>query len=516
MASSPVRRPGVAAACAGGSCRPVVLAVAALCSLGAQAQVAGGRGLYVSSFVTLEETLTEVRGRRAGDNGFELVSRVAPGVNVTSRTGRVQGSLSYSAGLLYRHGGPSNQARTELQNALSAGFVAEAVPERAYVDVRASISQQLISAFGERTATTDRASDNRTEVRTLAVSPYVRGQLGGEVDYTLRLAASGTESSRDDAADSATATASLVLGSPARASRLGWTVAASDQRTKFRGVRSSRNDRVNAALRYQVDVDLLVSLTAGTEGADVGSIERRRYENYGGGLRWTPSPRTSVALNAEERYFGRSHQVALDHRAARSVWRYADSRGVADGGDGAAGEPVTLYNLLFTLYASQIPDPVAREAFVRALIAANGGDPNQRVASAVINRGATVTRRQELGHVWQGVRLSVNVSAFRSNARRLGDAAPATTGDNSTQSGYGGGVSYRLSPTSGLSFAGSRQMTKSNGPQEGTDLKSASVGYSATLGPRLTGAVNARYSVNNNPSAPSRETAVTGALSLRF
>jgi len=61
------------------------------------------------------------------------------------------------------------------------------------------------------------------------------------------------------------------------------------------------------------DIDWRFSVNGGREESNVGTPAKQGYSNYGAGLQWTPSPRTRLVLQADERYFGRSHSATFEY-----------------------------------------------------------------------------------------------------------------------------------------------------------------------------------------------------------
>ena len=154
-----------------------VVAVAAA-SVHAQTAVvpegAGGRGFSVVPTFALTETVTNNALLSSNDRRSDLITQVTPGIRMNSTGGRFRGFLDYSlTGIAYAR----NSASNEFQNSLNSFVNLEAVENWAFVDFRANISQQVISAYGTRTADSSLINSNRTEVRTFGISPYVKGRL---------------------------------------------------------------------------------------------------------------------------------------------------------------------------------------------------------------------------------------------------------------------------------------------------------------------------------------------------
>ncbi|MFY9513332.1 MAG: TIGR03016 family PEP-CTERM system-associated outer membrane protein [Rubrivivax sp.] len=490
-------------------------------SQAAQAQVAGGFTLMPT--FSAEESYLETRSRTNGDNGREAITRVAPGLRISSRSGSVQGSLDYSGSLYYRIGGEESRSR-EFRNSLTASFLAEAVPGRVYLDTRASISQQTLLAFGQQSMVNSlQHNDNRTEVSTLTLSPYLRGPLGSFASYEARLNATATDSRDPTGADTRSGGGSLSLRSARGGALLGWGLSASQQRTVFRGSNPSTvdNGRVDARLYFTPNPELQFSLTGGRESVDDGggASGSRDSNTTGLGFRWAPSPRTSLSVDLMERFFGRSNRVSFMHRSPRTIWTYSLVRDTTTGADAfVLGQPMTLFQLMYEQLASAIPDAATREQFVLAQLAAQGQDPNQSIALRFLTSSYSVQRRQDLSMAWMGLRTTFSAQAYTTSQSRIVtiSGGEPTFGEPTKQTGYSSTLSYRLTPTTTVGLGGSRLMTNATSTNPGTDLKSANANLTSRLGRRTSGQLGARYTVFNSRTDPYRETSVTASLSLRY
>lgn len=486
----------------------------------AQDSVVPNTGVVVTPTLVADESVYETRGRIDGSNGRESVTRLSPGLRLSSRSGSLRGALDYAGSLVLRSGRSESEGH-EFQNSLNAAFLVEAVTGRLYVDTRATISQQSISAFGQQSVEGSlQRNDNRTEVTTVNVSPYLRGNLGSAAAYELRLNAATTNSRDAAGSDSKNAGASLLLQSTRGGSIVGWALNASRQRVAYSGVTDNTVDsgRVNATLTLTPDPTVRLSASGGRESTDQSNGSEHRSDTTGGlGLQWTPSPRTSLGIDVAERYFGRSSRIAFSHRRARSVLSYSFTRDVSQGADAFnLAAPRTLYQLLDEAAQASVPDPALREQVVLAQL--NGRDPNELVALGFLTSTLSLQRRQDLGFSWLGQRTTFSVQAFTNTQSQLisiigGDTI---TAEPTRLHGYSSSVSYRLTPQTSIAAAGSRQMTFGTSTQAGNDLKSANLSLSSQLGRRATALLGARYTVFNSATDPYRETSVTASLSLRY
>ena len=97
---------------------------------------------------------------------------------------------------------PASSDSSTFHNTLSASANVEVVQNWLFVDANASISQQFISPFGTQSSDPSLNNSNRTEVSTVSVAPYVKGQIAGQVNYIGRAFYTYTNSGSSQASDS--------------------------------------------------------------------------------------------------------------------------------------------------------------------------------------------------------------------------------------------------------------------------------------------------------------------------
>jgi uncharacterized protein (PEP-CTERM system associated) len=259
----------------------------------------------------------------------------------------------------------------------------------------------------------------------------------------------------------------------------------------------------------------------GQESTDVIGTERARYSNWGAGAKWTPNERTVATIDTDERYFGRSRRITLEHRLPLSSFRFSSTNDASTSSNpNGVGAPVTLYQLYDALLLSRYPDPFERDVAVRDLLRSLGQDGNTIVSGGFVSSAVTLQRREDLGWTYGGRRATFSVQAFRSQTTTL-DSTALQAGNPAgnpavRQQGYTGSLSYRLTPTASTSLTGSRLMTPATGSSGSTDLKSLSLGWTDQLSRFVSTSLTARYSVFHSLISPYRETALTATLALRF
>lgn len=498
----------------------------ALCALpghavAQQISIETGPSFTVGSSVTATGTYSDIQ-RSMGFSGGEFVAVLTPAVRISGRLGPWAGSFDYSLSVI-RHSRNRDADRTVsgggAQNGLNTAFTLTPVDNFAFIDVQASISQQSASPFGQQSGSnTSQINDNITEVRSLYVSPYLRGALGEVADFEVRLGAAATNARSSTASDSRTNTASLLLRSPRSGSVLGWALNASRQSVDFSAGRATVSDRFVATVFAAPHPDLQLSLNGGRESTDVGSTTGQRgTETWGWGARWTPTERTNVQLQSDRRYFGRSHSVSLQHRMARSVWSYTDTRATTGGGDPrGVGRPLTLFDVYFTQFASVQPDPLLREQLVLAFLRSIGANPNDSAGGGLLTTAVSLQRRQDLSLALLGKRTTLSLQAYANDSRVLDNPTGAIDGDPVVLRGYTGTLSYRLTPTSSVNLLGAQQKTLATRTRSGNDLKSLSLSWIAQPWRRTSASLSLRHAVFDSTTDAYRDSSVAATISMQF
>jgi uncharacterized protein (PEP-CTERM system associated) len=485
---------------------------------------AAGRRLTLATGIDLSESVVEQRSSPIAErNGVDAVTRVVPSLRLALRSGRVQASANYSAALSQHSRDEVSRQRVgpAVQQTLDAQLGAELVERHLFLDGRAGIARQQVSAFGRQSAPGSVSENaNLTEVATLQIAPSWRSNLGSLAKLDVRLSAAGSNARDSIAGDSTTLGANVALASSNAGRGLTWGLSASHQVVDQRQTRETSSDRVNLSLGWRPDVDWQWSLNAGQESTDIGQIEQRRYDNYGLSMRWSPGPRTELDLAVDRRHFGDGWRVSFQHRTPRTVWRLNSSRDVSSpGSDSGAGggQTQTAYQLLFAQFATRFPDPVERDVQVREFMRIVGIDPDSLVTGGAANGAITLQQRHDVSAAWTGSRASATFSVFSSDSRVLDNVTPNPADEGRVQTwGWTVNFGWRLTPIWSVSLAGSRQLTAGNASNQGSGLKSVSAALNGRLGPRSTLGINGRYSVFNSPRDPYRETSLGATLGLKF
>ncbi len=500
---------------------PLLLGAATVLSLAnaAHAQdapVGGRRGWTVEPSVSLRQTFTDNQDLQTVKKS-EGITEATAAVRVASGGGRLRGALDYAlTGAIHWRDNDANA----LRHYLNAVSTAELIEGTAFVDVRGSYTQQAISAFGVQS--TDRALSerNQSDVASLAVTPYVRGRLGGAARYDARVSVESTRAKGTDASDVDNASVLLHVDSGAGGSQLGWSADASNNISDFKAGRRTYNSRIRAGLSYTIGREWRVGVSAGQERTDILALEAESTNTWGAQLEWTPSERTSLSANVEKRFFGNSHAVRFAHRTPNTAWALADTRDVSTSSSQGSASFGSAYDLFFRQFASVEPDAARRDTMVRTYLQTNGINPNAVVVGGFLASAATLQRAQTASVALVGARNTVTLQASASQSERADRLATGFDDLSNTREVRQRGISlawaHRLTPLASINVTGAYQRSAGDLAAQETTLKSLSAAYTAPVGARASFSAGVRRAEFESASTPYEENAVFAAIRLLF
>jgi len=395
--------------------------------------------------------------------------------------------------------------RSQWANTLSASGNLEAVSDFFFVDASASISQTFLTPFGTLAPDIGTLNENRAEAYGLRISPYIKSTIGNRVSYELRNTTSYA------ATDSSLTNASTSVGWLARASgpltqRLDWTLEGT-RNTYYSNYSSDQNSRyesvARAFLTYGLSPDLSFQLRGGYEknnyNAPAPDIER---SFYGFGVRWAPTPRTSLQGYVEDRFFGTGYNFSATHRHRRTAISLYGSRDTSSYPQLLTTlPPGDTRTLLDAAYASQIPDPAKRAAVIEQFLAVTGTPSTLLFPTTYyterINLLETLGGSVALLGVRNTVTLSVSWTQSEPVSQFGGAPLPPELAGLDRYSTYGVGVNWthRLTGRTSTSFSLSRYYTeKTDIPDDNSTNTAATLRLNTQLGPRTTASAGVRWS----------------------
>lgn len=464
--------------------------------------------------LSVMQTFTDNVDLSATDKRADAITRLSPGMRWVSRTGRVRGFVDYSLNALtyVRSGG------TNLRNALAANGTAELVEQRAYLDVQSVISQQSVNPLDTQSVDDQVGRGNRTEVRTLGVTPRVQGRLGDVALWDASLGHQTSHAASSSVSSSSSTTAQARLGNGEALTALRWSLQASHIARSFSLGRDTVQDTVRGVLDYRFNPELSTGVIAGWESTDISSSTKQSRMTRGLRLNWVPSERTQVNAEVERRFFGNAHNIRARYRLPRAVITFSDVRNLSNGaGPQGTVTQGTWYDVFDAQYAG-VADPAERDTLVRAALAQANVQANPEVLQSFLSAGVTVNRDQQLALAWQLPRDTVTFTLQQGNVRRISNLTAGTdvfsTFSDIQQRGYSLSVAHRLTPLSTITL-GHLQRQTSGGLVE-TKLNTTTAVWSTQLSKRARFSLLGRHARSNSTAKSYSESALVGTFMTTF
>jgi uncharacterized protein (PEP-CTERM system associated) len=456
----------------------------------------------------------------SGQAESDVILQGTVGISANREGARLKVNVNYApTGILYLQDTSPNR----WVNTLSANSSLEAVENFFFIDGRASISQQFLSPFGPTPTDLATATDNRTNVTNLGVSPYIRGEFGGSgITYLVRndsnwSIASGTGGNWAYYGN----TVARLNGAPAKVS---WGLEYNRRNTNYQGQDGFVNDIFRGRLYYTPDPTFQIYAIGGYETNNYSTTDQSGAV-YGGGLQWRPSPRTTLSGYYEERFFGPSWSANFTHRrplsfvslvGSRLESTYPQAAQVLPPGDTAA--------ILDGILITRFPDPVERQAEVQRLIQTLGLPAFLTAPQSFYTQNVFINQRVTLSLGLTGVRNTVVLAGWTGYSENI----PATTNvevqgvfanvSRVDQRGVSGTWSHRLTPLTSMNFLASRTESLSkqpSGAESTTDL--FTLNLSRALSPKTNGTLGLRYTIfDSTVSNDYRAASVFAAVSHSF
>lgn len=472
--------------------------------------------------VAVIETMTDnVNLGSSGNRRSEAVTEVVPSIRINGSGARAKLDLDYRLSNLVYAREPSNNAT---QNFLNLFGSVEAIEQWFFVEARANISQQSVSAFSSTSTNNVSIDPNRTETSTYRLSPYIKGNFGSHAEYRLSYQWDTSTSKSSQISGTDSRQLSAMLKSDVPSTRLSWIVEGNSNRNSYEVGTDTQEDRIGVTLSYRTDPQLTLSILAGRERNDYIDSRMQSKTTSGAGFEWFASERTTLSGRGERRFFGTSHNLLFRHRTPRTAWSFQDSKTITLFSDRrlALGQ-VAGFDLLYSLLSSRIPDPVVRTREVERLLDQGVIPAELSAPGALVSNQMLLERRQEGACTLLGSRDTLTLRGFRVESEAFGSnsgiGADLNLAGKVRQIGFAGGWSHLLSPQSALNLTTSWQQNKGNTIDVGTRQWSFQLQLSTHFGSKTVARIGARHiRFGDKASSDSgyRENALTAVWAHSF
>lgn len=447
---------------------------------------------------------------------------ISPSIRVTQDAARFQADLSYVPRIVYS---PFDSGDTDTQNTLAAVGKLEAVPDTILIDADASISQNFLSPFGATPLDDGSRSDNFTETTVFGLSPAWIGQLGSDMRYETRYRWKSVSADASSTQNSVATEWSAFLDK-AVVRNIGWNLRFQRRATDYSFRPDTSDQRYIATLTYRVNSELRVSGRGGYETNNF-SQSSKSTTNYGAGVNWAPSTRSSLSANWDHRYFGEAYNAELSHRFKRSRLRLTASRDASTFAERFLDAGLINFktgDLLITERLDRLyPDPANRTTVEQYL--RSQGYANDDLLLGIYTDQVNVRENLQLSYEIFGGKNTLTLSVYRRSVETVienfSPNIPADLGlnSNNNQKGFIASHAYRITSLATLNFQLSRSNTVSTIPGNNGESTEDSLRGSVTqrLSAKTSVTLGARYrNLDSNVGLGFTERAVFGTINHSF
>ena len=400
--------------------------------------------------VTVDASLTASNNGALSAPGLErneFLASIRPKLAISRRGAGFELDLEAAATLLgYANGTQRSGVLPDARAALKATVVERLL----YLDAAARVRQAEVDPFGARAD--DATGANRRTEGSYRVSPYIEREFSPHTSLLARHDATLTT-------NGAGASTRLVSNrSLIRLERkplpLGAAVELSRLDNESSGFADSRFTLDTARLRGSIAIadQLVLGATAGAERSRL-LLTDHTDSLYGVGVYWSPGPRTELAANLEQRFFGRGGELAFRHRTPFLSLALGMSRlpVMASTAFGVLGQGADLRSFLDAILTTRYSDPGVRGELVNTLVTSRGLDTRLTNPIDLVADYPQLQTAANATLVLLGTRNTASLTLYTQTVRQItrdGDpfASSITATADSRQLGAAFQFNRRLTP----------------------------------------------------------------------
>jgi uncharacterized protein (PEP-CTERM system associated) len=479
----------------------------------------GAEDWKTTAGIHVDATLTDnVNLAPAGDQQTDFYTTITPRFGIQHDGPRLKLNASISPSIvLYAQQPPNNV----LYGNLAAIANLEAINKFFYIDAGAFESQTFLSPFGATPSNLGVNTANRTELRTLTLSPYIKGVTGSGMSYVLRNNNVWTDT--NSSLSGQTYFQEWVGHLDQTRGVYSFGADYDYQYTTYPDQNPLTTQLARIRLGYQVDPELGLQLRLGYQTNNY-FLSQPDNVIYGVGFDWTPTPRAQVSGYWEQQYFGGSYLLSASYRRRMTAFNLSASRNASTYPQLVFTLPVgNTSALLDAALTARIPDPIERQAVVNQIIQQAGLPPTLTTPYNFNTNSVALIQQVNASVAFLGVHNSVIVSAFYSDSQNIaqpGTPLPAPLLNNSDYTSWGPSATYThdLSGRSKLNLLAQWTETKSNiQPFIETTQAVVRLLITTALSAKTTGGLGARiYRTNSTGLSTVTEHAVFATLDHVF
>lgn len=481
----------------------------------------------ISPSLDLKETYSDnIALAPAGSEKSDFVTQINPGISLSGTGPRLKANARYGMqNLIYAERSRSNATR----HMLNADANAELLDDFFFIDAKASISQQNVSAFGAQTNDNINTTDNLTETRTYSISPYLRQRFGSTASSELRYTHDSVDASAGGLLASQSDRIQLNLNSGTAFKTLGWGLNYSNQQLDYSNARTIDMETFSGTLRYLLSTRLSLNATGGYEKNNYLSTGVKPEGSFwSAGFSWAPAERTSITASAGRKFFGPTYALTANHRTRLTAWSLGYSEDITTTrSQFLVPATIDTSDFLNQLWTASIPDPVERQQIVDAFIRDTGLPASLSNAINFLTNRVFLQKRLQASVAINGAKNTLVLSTYNmlreaQTSQEIDSNLLGTDflslNDNTRQVGGNALWNWRMTPRTSANMSAGYARTTSLTTGRQDNIKTFRVGLARKFQPKLNGAVDFRHSQRDSNLSGNdyRENAITASLLMSF
>ncbi len=433
----------------------------------------------VKPSLELRETYTDnVTFTNPGEEDY--ITEINPGLAIRAEGPRLNANLGYTLQNIFY---AKNSNRNAQYHQLGANTSAELVKDFAFLNLRASDSQRVISP--SRGVPVDNLNTvNRTKISALAINPYVKKRFGRKAEGSASYSYETLAYSGGGASDAKIESVTAGLRNGPSFQRMSWSLDYSQKTTARAGASDYSKKSATGQASYLVNRSLGMLFRAGDERNDLASSQGRNGSYYAVGARIMPSPILQIDLLTGNRLSTASLSWSPTPRSALNlVWR--DQKVGLNTGRVWKGT-MSLANRRMAWNASYLEDTTSVQGVQSLGGGGQQGQSNNLSSSALpLSNALFVRKRGQTTLGYKTAKSLISVSAYEE--RRLFD----TSGNQTLRGGTAFWRWHFASRTTMLlRFRGLNSgYSDDSGGRRGIRLRSADLNFSRKMGRGMDGSV---------------------------
>jgi len=272
-----------------------------------------------------------------GSEESEYVLQVTPFIRLNAEGGRLDFDVIYRMQVV-------NYAESENENTiyhqLFSELNTELLEQFFFLDLRATNTQSAILANASIPQDNISITDNRTNITTTTISPYINARILSETELLLRYTYTKTKYDDIGLFEPVIDNQSVIAELSSVDSPVDWRLGYLRNEFNTNIVEGNYYEDASVTLRYNL-VPQLVPFT--TIGNEKNRIANSTFDSGGMywdiGLFWQPTPRTNTSAAYGERFYGTAYAFTWTTRRRRTQINVSYAETVTNAGAVFAGQP---------------------------------------------------------------------------------------------------------------------------------------------------------------------------------